>query len=130
MKDKELFIGLVTPGKGDESYFAAETIVINNLKKVENPDKEAIANAGHAIFKKLVKCIEKGLKPTSEEVQQIIKTHHDYAMQFHEATKKVYQALAQLYREHPAFRKQLDPFHSHLAEFMAKAMIVFAKASL
>jgi len=35
-----------------------------------------------------------------------------------------------LYTEHPEFRKQLDPFHLELAEFMAQAMKVFADRKL
>jgi hypothetical protein len=38
----------------------------------------------------------------------------------------VYKALAQLYRDHPEFRKQLEPFHSQLPTFMADAMNVLA----
>jgi hypothetical protein len=38
--------------------------------------------------------------------------------------------MAQLYREHPEFRKQLDPFHPKLAEFMSEGMLVFADRSL
>jgi DNA-binding transcriptional MerR regulator len=34
------------------------------------------------------------------------------------------------YAEHPQFRKQLDPFHPKLAEFMADAMRVFADREL
>jgi len=38
--------------------------------------------------------------------------------------------MAQLYAEHPAFRKQLDPFHPELAVFMAEAMKIFADREL
>ncbi len=38
--------------------------------------------------------------------------------------------MAQLYREHPEFRKQLDPFHSKLAEFMSEGMVIFAGKEL
>jgi len=38
--------------------------------------------------------------------------------------------IAQLYAEHPEFRKQLDPFHLGLATFMAEAMRAFADRNL
>ena len=53
-----------------------------------------------------------------------------FAEQTHSATREVYNAMAQLYEEHPEFRKQLDPFHPSLAVFMAKAMKVFADREL
>ncbi len=144
MRDKEIFdgfnIGLVTLAKGGESYFSAEAIV---LKSVKNPTKSAkdvekrgkkfyenITKTAHAIFKELVYCIEKELDPSSDEVQLIIQKHHTFTVQIHDTTQEVYKALAQLYREHPEYRKQLDPFHPKLAEFMAQGMEIFADSKL
>lgn len=73
---------------------------------------------------------EKGLKPENFEVQRIIKKHHAFTDQIQNATQEVYKAMAQLYREHPEFRKQLDPFHPKLAEFMSEEMIIFADREL
>jgi DNA-binding transcriptional MerR regulator len=113
MKDAEFFHGfsLVKRGKGTEPYFAAETVVAANLREHGEVDREAVLQTAHDIFEKLVKCLEKGLEPSSSEVQRLIKTHHAFAQQFHVATKEVYSALADLYQLHPEFRKQLDPFH-------------------
>ena len=144
MKDKEIFDGfnitLVKKAKGGESYFAAEEIVgksvKNPTKNVEDVEKrgkefyENLTKTAHAIFKDLVHCIEKGLDPASDEVQRIIKKHHTLTEQTHAATQEVYTALAQMYQEHPEFRKQLDPFHPNLAAFMAEAMRVFADRKL
>ena len=132
MKDKDIFHGFieVTKGKGTESYFAAEEIIGQSVIKSEKPDAETIIKTAHAIFRKLANCIDSGEKPTSDEVQQLIKKHHALCEQIHSTTKQVYKAYAQLYREHPAFRKQLDPFHPQLAEFMAKAMVAFADREL
>ena len=64
----------------------------------------------------------------SIEVQEIIKTHHSFTEQWQgKANQEVYLAMAQLYFEHPEYRKQLDPVHPKLADFMSKAMKVFAK---
>ena len=144
MKDKEIFDGfnitLVKKAKGGESYFAAEEIVgksvknpTKNIQDVEKRGKEFYENitkTAHAIFKNLVHCIEKGLDPASDEVQKIIKKHHTLTEQTHVTTQEVYKALAQMYQEHPEFRKQLDPFHSNLATFMADAMRVIADRKL
>ncbi len=139
MKETEIFdgfnIGLVTTAKEDEPYFAAESIV---FKSVKNPTKEKrekafyenITKFAHAIFKDLVGCIEKGLDPSSVQVQKIIKKHYEFAGQIHDTSKDMYRALAQLYEEHPEFRKQMEPFHPELAEFMATAMRIFADQNL
>ncbi len=143
MKDKEIFDGFniaLVKAKGGQSYSEAEELV---AKSVKNPTKgmqdvekrgkayyDNITNTAQGLFKELVVCIEGGLDPASDEVQEIIKRHHALTEKIQTATKEVYLALAQLYREHPEFRKQLDPFHPQLAEFMAKAMIVFSDRKL
>lgn len=144
MKDKEIFDGfnitLVKKAKEGTSYFAAEEIVgksvrnpTKNVQDVEKRGKafyEKTTETAHAIFRELVLCIEKGLDPASAEVQRIIKKHHAATEQLQNATQEVYMAMAQLYQEHPEFRKQLDPFHPQLAEFMAQAMRIFANQNL
>ena len=144
MKDKEIFDGfnitLVKKAKEGTSYFAAEEIVgksvknpTKNVQDVEKRGKEFYKNmtkTTHVIFKDLVHCIEKGVAPTSDEVQRIIKKHHTYTEQLQNATQEVYIAMAQLYQEHPEYRKQLDPFHPQLAEFMAQGMRIFADQNL
>jgi MerR family transcriptional regulator, thiopeptide resistance regulator len=143
MKDKEMFDGFnitLVKAKEGQSYSVAEKIVVQSVK---NPTKNAedvekrgkayydnITKTAHALFKELVHCIEKGLDPAADEVQKIIKRHHAFAEQTHSATKEVYKAMAQLYAEHPEFRKQLDPFDPNLATFMAEAMRVFADRKL
>ncbi len=143
MKDKEMFDGFnitLVKAKEGQSYSAAEKIVVQSVK---NPTKNAedvekrgkayydnITKTTHALFKELVQCIEKGLDPAADEVQKIIKRHHAFAEQTHSATKEVYKAMALVYAEHPEFRKQLDPFHSNLAIFMAEAMRIFADQKL
>ena len=143
MKDKEMFDGFnitLVKAKEGQPYSAAEKIVVQSVK---NPTKNAedvekrgkayydnITKTAHALFKELVHCIEKGLDPAADEVQKVIKRHHAFAEQTHSATKEVYKAMAQLYAEHPEFRKQLDPFHADLATFMAEAMRVFADRKL
>lgn len=144
MEDKEIFDGfcitLVKKAKPGASYASAEEIVV---KSVKNPTKDIedvkkrgktfydnVNKAACELFKELAFCIEQKLAPASEEVHRLIKRHHMLIEQFHDATREVYKAMAQLYREHPEIRKQLDPFHPQLADFMAKGMIFFAEKEL
>lgn len=136
MKDREFFNGfsLLTKGKGDETYFAAEELVLNSVKnpgiEIEQSQRERIAKTGNEIYAKVADCMEKGLLPNSDQVQRLVKKHHTFTEQFNHATKKVYVALAELYEGHPEFRKQLDPIHPELATYLAKAMKEFAEQEL
>lgn len=143
MKDQEMFDGFnitLIKVKEKKPYSAAEKIVVQSVK---NPTKTAedvekrgkayydnMTKTAHALFKELAHCIEEGLDPAADVVQKIIKRHHTFMEEIHSATKEVYKAMAQLYAEHPEFRKQLDPFHPGLATFMAEAMKVFAERKL
>lgn len=143
IKDKEIFDGfnitLVKAKKG-QSYSEAEKLVIQSVK---NPTKNSgdiekrgkayydnITKTAHGIFKELTHWIEKGFNPAADEVQNVIMKHHAFMGQTHDAKKEVYEAMAQLYTEHPAFRKQLDSFHADLANFMAEGMRFFADQKL
>lgn len=136
MKDREFFNGfsLITKGKGNESYFAAEELVLSSSKKpgleVDEAQRKQIAKTGNEIYGKVADCMEKGLSPTSDQVQRLIKKHHSFTEQFNHATKNVYMALAELYELHPEFRKQLGSIHPQLAPFLAKAMKAFAQQEL
>jgi len=143
MKDKEFFDGFnitLVKAKEGQSYSAAEKLVVLSVK---NPTKDAkdvekrgkayydnINKTAHGLFKELVRCIEKGLDPANDEVQKIIKKHHNLMEQTNDATKEVYKAMAQLYSEHPEFRKQLDSIHPKLPDFMSTAMNSYAEQKL
>jgi hypothetical protein len=45
-------------------------------------------------------------------------------------TKESYAGVGQLYCENPDFRKYYDPYHPQLADFLAKAMKIFAENEL
>lgn len=142
MKDQEIFDGfcitLVKKAKAGASYAGAEEIVgksvrdptkdIEDVKKRGKAFYDNVNQAASKLFKELAACIELG--PASKKVQGLIKQHHQLIDQFHDATQKVYKAMAQLYKEHPEIRKQIDPFHPKLAEFMSQAMTKFANQNL
>lgn len=139
MKDQEVFDGfnitIIAKAKGSESYFNAESVVLKSVRnpateKKEKEFYENLTNKIGVIFKDLIDCINKGLNPTSSQVQKIIKRHHDFIQEFHFATKEVYNALAQLYVEHPDYKKQLAQYHAKLPAFIAQAMKAFTDSKL
>ena len=136
MKDKEIFGGfsLIKVGKGSETYFAAEELVLQSLKEpaVDRGQlfREEVDRTARNLYSKLVDCMEKDLGPSTEKVQSLIQKHYALTETFHHTTNEMYRALAQLYLEHPEFRKQLDAIHPKLAEFLFKAMHAFADSQL
>jgi len=143
MKDKEIFDGFnisLLKAKEGQSYSNAEKLVAQSVKdptkNIEDVEKRGelyydnITKTTDVLFRQLAHCIEQGLDPTADEVQKIIKRHHILAEQTLTGTREVYMAMAELYVEHPEFRKQLEPIHLNLATFMAEAMKVFADKEL
>jgi len=135
MLAREFFEGFCTIKKAsqDQSYFAAEEIVLQNLKEqpaISDSERLQIAKNGNQIYGKITDCLENRLSASSKEVQKLIKKHCEHTGKFHEISKEVYKGLAKLYSQHPEFRKQLDPIHPDLANFMTEAMILFADNNL
>jgi len=131
MKDKEFFNGFTEIKYDLKTASSAEKLVINSARKEakEKPDEAFHARvnleAGE-IYRSIASCLDRGLKPGSKEVQLLIKKHYAFADRFQIVSKSVYRAMAQLYREKPEFRKQLDFFHPKLADYMSMAMEIFA----
>ncbi len=136
MRDREFFDGfsLVKRAGKKESYYQAETIALKSLKSrsesMPEKEKREAAKEANALYAKIADCLEKGLKIDSQVVQQLIEKHYQFAARFYNVSKSVYKALAELYSEHPEYKKQLEPIHPGLAIFMAEAMRVFADKEL
>jgi len=128
MKEREFFNGfcIVTKAKSSDTYFAAENLVLKSVTNYEQSHSETMNKKANELYDKITDCLESGLEATSEEMQLLVKKHYTLVKKYHSTTKEAYKALAQLYIEHPEFRKQLDPIHPQLAEFLARAMDTFA----
>jgi len=149
MKDKDMYQGFQdwSKEKGAESFFIgvcddpnaleneAEKLVLKNLRKHtnENRDKsywEDLEKEYKKIYGNLARCVEDGLKPNDPRVQGLVREHHAFADRFHNCTREVYEALADLYIQKEEYLVQLRPFHSDLADFLSKAMKIFAQTNL
>ncbi len=56
------------------------------------------------------------MSPRSDEVQAIIHKHYQMIERFYDVSKDVYMGLAQLYCEHPDFKKYYEAHHPKMAE--------------
>jgi|GEM_PF-2588644 len=71
---------------------------------------------------------DKGLKPESKEVQKLVKEHHSLLSDLFHPSKLFCDVLANLYLNHPQFRKFFKSFHEDLPEFIVEAMNIYADA--
>lgn len=140
MQDKDLYYGFDSPKQKEyEQYLVkyhgtvAEDLIHESKKRTINWGSKEwldVKNEGNEIYKELGKCIDKDLEPRSDQVQALIQKHYQMTERFYSVSKDVYIGLAQLYCEHPDFRKFFDPHHPKLTDFIAEAMRIYAKKNL
>ncbi len=80
--------------------------------------------------KAFAQALQKGLKVNSPEVQQLVGNHFQLIKQFWSPTKESYIGLAQMYVEHPDFKKLYVSYDPKLAQYIADAMKVYAECEL
>jgi len=143
MKDQEMYYGF-RPAKQDEyeQYWIDSGRVTKEqvahgherLKGLSKGDWQQLIREGEDINAQLVKALELGLKPDSDPVQELVARHHKMIRFFWEpqikADKERSIGLGQFYNEHDEMRTHYDKFHPKLAEFLAKAIKIFADKNL
>ena len=110
-----------------------EDLLFESKKRTEKwGDKEwrQAKDEGDLIHKDLAKAIDSGLSPESEEVQRIIRRHFEMQGKYFDLTKDVYTGLADLYKDHPDFKKYFDVYHKDMIPFIGKAIKYFAEKNL
>ncbi|HAT8894502.1 TPA: MerR family transcriptional regulator [Legionella pneumophila] len=136
MSNEELYYGFDSEKqKQYEKELVKEGVVsqewMNNYKKKINKwtqdDKEKFIQEGKEINEALIKAINKKLKPSSSEVQEIIDRHHTWVGW--NPTKEGYIGLSQRYLT-PEFRIFYEQQHPELLEFIVEAMSLYANQNL
>ena len=146
MTDASMYIGFQEwiSGDGKDSYHIikkddiakdleeAQEIVLQSARQDKSraewskDDWQAFNDKANGFLRDVTKLLQAGNKPESKAVQAVLKGHYEHAKEFHDMSPTVYTAMAKLYRSHPQYRKQLDPHHDGLAEFMAQAMEIYS----
>ncbi len=140
MKDEELYYGFdKSMQKEYEQYLVkeyghkAEELLKQSHKTTAKWDKDEwddIKNTGDLIHKELTDAIKSKLAPESEKVQKIIQRHYELQNRFFNLTKEIYIELAELYAQHPGFKKFFDVYHPKMIEFIGEAMRHYANKNL
>ncbi|WP_347252455.1 MerR family transcriptional regulator [Legionella sp.] len=98
-------------------------------KKWSEEDRADFLKEGEEINKAFVTAIQKQLRPSSKEVQALVRRHYAWIERSWMPTKESYIGLSQMYQT-PEFKKFYDHHHPKLLEFIVAAMKVFAEAEL
>ncbi|MCH2180968.1 MAG: TipAS antibiotic-recognition domain-containing protein [Mariniblastus sp.] len=116
----------------DKDYAKAEQTLLENILDSETRNdwtekdwEENLAQASR-IYRNMASAMKTGLAPDADEVQTLVRQHHNHSKNFYTMSSQVYIAMAELYRQHPDFRLQLESVDPRLPEFMADAMVCFA----
>ncbi|WP_454192602.1 MerR family transcriptional regulator [Paenibacillus sp. Marseille-Q7038] len=82
------------------------------------------------INEQLQHAMERGLTPSSEEVQRTVRMHLDWVRQFYTPTATIYKGLADLYVDKIQYREIYNRYHPGMAEYMRDSMLVLADREL
>ena len=116
----------------DKNYAKAEQVLLENLAESQNrkdwtaKDWEENLRQSSQLLTDIANAMKSKLEPDSETVQTLVQQHHNHSKTFYRVSPQVYVAMAELYRQHPDFRLQLESVDPMLPEFMAEAMVYFS----
>lgn len=136
MRDEELYYGFDSDKqKQYEKQLVKEGVVTSTwmeeykekINKWSQKDKDHFIKEAKAIYDALTIAIENGLKPSSDEVQVIMKRHHAWVGW--NPTKEGYIGLSQRYLT-PEFSKFYEKQHPDLLAFIVEAMTIYANTKL
>jgi DNA-binding transcriptional MerR regulator len=140
MKDEELYYGFDSNRQEEYKQYLveeygtkAEDLLKQSHRRTSKWGKDEwddVKNTGDQIHKELTSAINANLAPESDEVQKIIQRHYDVQNRFYDLTKEVYIGLADLYAQHPDFKKFFVAYHPEMIEFIGKAMRYYADKNL
>ncbi len=116
----------------DKNYAKAEQVLLENLIDNQNrkdwtaKDWEENLRQTSQLLNDIANAMKSELEPDSETVQTLVQQHYKHSKTFYKMSRQVYVAMAELYRQHPDFRLQLESVDPILPEFMAEAMVYFS----
>jgi len=140
MKDDEMYLGFDPKKQAEYEREATERwgeparLHIEESKRRtkdwSKADFETVQKDYDAIHRAFAEAITQGLAADAVEVQKLVQRHYDVVNRFWTPRRQSYIGLGKSYCEHPDFRKLYDGYHPALAEYLFKAMQLFAERKL
>ena len=117
--------------KEAESRWPKEYVESNlKLKSMSKSDQKKLFELGEENIKDVADAFVMEKDASSEEVQRLIEVHYNWVSVFWKPSKDAYIGLGQMYVEDPRFSVNYDKHAPGCAEFMAKAMQIYAQENL
>jgi len=117
--------------KEAESRWPKEYVESNlKLKSMSKADQKKLFELGEENIKNVADAFVMQKDALSEEVQRLIEVHYNWVSVFWKPSKDAYIGLGQMYVEDPRFSVNYDKYAPGCAEFMAKAMQIYAQENL
>lgn len=83
-----------------------------------------------ALHEAFVAAMTSGRAPDDANVQALVAKHYQWVCYYWTPNRESYTGLAQLYLDHPDFKKFYERFHPALVDFLAAAMKAYAAKAL
>ena len=139
MKDQEMYWGFSQEkqaehekylidrfGEGMKEAIAATHRKVKDWRKA---DWEKSGKEFQGICQELVQLLEQNAQPDSAEVQGMIRRHYQWLKRFWTPTRESCAGHSQLILDSD-LRKAYEAYHPQLADFLARAMKLFAEREL
>ncbi len=139
MRDAEMYDGFDPKKQQEHEKYMLDSGIIsqqqiddswNKVSHWKKPNWEQFKNDGEQLNQDLVKAVSQGLKPESDETQQLIQRHFAWVSNFWTPTQETYIGLGKMYLDHPDYQTFYNKYHPELVEYLVKAMTIFAKREL
>lgn len=140
MADNEMYLGFDPKKQAEyEQYLidkygdsARENIEESKrrTKEWKKEDYERVKQDYDELHRAFTKALNQGLSPDNAEVQKLVRRHYAVVDRFWTPNREAYIGLGRGYCEHPDFRKLYEGYHPQLAEYLAKAMKIYAESEL
>lgn len=139
MKDIEIYDGFDPKKQQEYEKYLVDSGTLTqkeidaSWEKAKNWKKEnweQYKQEGDGLNKAFVAAINAGLKPSTTEVQNLVRKHYEWIKYFWTPTRESYIGLGQMYLDHPDFRDFYMTYHPKLLEYLVCAMKIFAEREL
>jgi hypothetical protein len=117
--------------KEAQSRWPKEYVESNlKLKSMSKSDQKKLFELGNENIKNVADAFVMEKDASSEEVQRLIEVHYNWVSVFWKPNKDAYIGLGKMYVDDPRFSINYDKYAPGCAEFMAKAMQIYAQENL
>ena len=99
----------------------------NNHTQEEN---QKFASQFDAITVQMVNCLDQNLPAESEQMQQAVKQHYEFCLQFWKPDRESYKSLAMSYILPTDYKDTYEGYRTGLGQYIYNAVGVFADREL